>query len=980
MKQKILLTLGILLFLLISNTTFAQIIKTGKVTSSTGEEIPGATVRVKGTSTGTITDLDGKYSISVASDADILVFSFIGLVTVEKPAVGKVIDCVLEQDATELEEVLVVGYGTMKKSDKTGAVSNVTSDELNKGVLTDPIQALQGKAAGVMISKGGGDPNAGFSVKIRGSSSLTSGTDPLYVIDGVPGVDPSTISPEDIESFNILKDASSTAIYGTRGANGVIIITTKRGVSGKNVISFNNYVSFDRVAKKLDLLGAEEYRAYATANNLTFVDGGASTDWQDAIYRNGLSQNYDLSFSGGNDNTTYYSSLARTNFQGVVIGTDKTRSIGRINVTQKALNDKLTVQTNISGTVEDNNYINYDGKGARSVIYQALQRNPTDPIYNADETFYETSRDFEYYNPVAIVEQIQNQRNAQKMLGNIKADLEIIDDLVLGANLGYTQDDAEYFYAEPSYVLNNTSSGSASRSYGNSVSKVFETTINYTKDFADVHNINLLGGYSFQENIYDGFNASGTEPLSDFVQSNNLGVLNNVNPGSIGSYKGSNRLISMFGRVQYNYDSKYFLTASLRRDGSSKFGANNKWGLFPTVSASWNLSNENFLKNNRKISQLKLRAGYGISGNQAISDYLNVIYYAPAGTIPDPETGNDAILFGASHDANPDLKWEETSEMNFGLDFGLLQNKISGSIEYYRKETYNLIYAYSIPKPPSITGTKWSNGDGIITNNGLEATIVYNVVTKKNFEWSSTLTFTQNKQMVQRFSDLTDTPLKLFLGNVSGRGLTSVNAQILTPGYEVGTFWMPEFANISEDGQFRYYTPGGGITRNFADAELREVGHALPKFVMGWSNSFRIYKCIDISIAARYVYDFQVLNVTSMMFGSAKWLPNLNVLQSAVDNETNLGLNDSPELSSFYLENGTFLRIDNLNVGYTFNTKNSDWITKARIYFSSNNLYTFTKYTGLDPEVSYNGLSFGLDQYNVYPKTRTFTFGINLTF
>jgi iron complex outermembrane receptor protein len=903
------------------------------------------------------------------------------MVTQEVAITGTVINCVLIEDAEELEEVIVVGYGTMKKTDKTGAVSHVSAEDLNKGVLTDPIQALQGKAAGVMISKSGGDPNAGFSVKIRGSSSLTSGTDPLYVVDGVPGVDPSTISPEDIESFNILKDASSTAIYGTRGANGVIIITTKKGTSGENKVDFNNYVSFDRVAKRLDLLSAEEYRAYVEADtSLNFVDGGASTDWQDEIYRNGFSQNYNISFSGGNENTTYYSSLSHTDFQGVVIGSDKVRSIGRINVTQKALNDRLTIQTNLAGTIENNNYINYDGKGARSVIYQALQRNPTDPVYNTDSTFYETSRDFEYYNPVAIVEQIQNQRAAKKMLGNLKADLEIIDGLILGANLGYTRDDSENFYAEPSYVLNSTTSGSASRSYGNYESKVLETTLNYTTTFAKSNNINILGGYAFQEGIFDGFNAGGTEPMSDVVQSHNLGVLNNVNPGNIGSYKGGSRLISFFGRVQYNYNSKYYLTVSMRRDGSSRFGNENEWGLFPTVSVSWNMSEEKFLASNDFISQLKLRASYGISGNQDIGTNLDVTYYSTAGQIIDPETGEEVIYFSPAHDPNPELKWEETSELNFGLDYGILENKISGSVEYYRKETYNLIYNYKVPQPPSITGTKWSNGDGIIQNNGLEASLIYNVVNKKNFEWTSTLSFTKNQQQVLRFSDLDNVPLKLYMGGVSGRGLVSVNSQILAPGYEVGTFWMPEFADISEDGQFRYYTAEGGITRNYADAELREVGHALPKFILGWSNTFTLFSCVDISFAARYVHDFQVLNVTAMMFGSAKWLPNLNVLEQAVINEEELGLNDSPELSSFYLENGTFLRIDNLNVGYTFNTENSNLISKARIYFSSNNLYTLTNYTGLDPEITYNGLSFGLDQYNVYPKTRTFTFGVNLTF
>jgi len=982
MKQKILLFAGILTFLLFANDIFAQQKITGKVTTVSGEEIPGATVRVKGTTAGTITDLDGLYSVDAPAGSDILVFSFIGMKTQEIQITGTVINCLLEEDSEELEEVIVVGYGTMKKTDKTGAVSHVTAEDLNKGVLTDPIQALQGKAAGVVISKAGGDPNGGFSVKIRGSSSLTSGTDPLYVVDGVPGVDPSTISPDDIESFNILKDASSTAIYGTRGANGVIIITTKKGTSGENKVEFNNYVSVDQVAKRLDLLTADEFRAYANADTtLSFVDNGANTDWQDAIYRTGISQNYNLSFSGGNENTSYYSSVSHTNLEGVVIGTGKERSIGRVNVTQKALNDKLTVQTNIVGSIESNDYINYDGKGSRSVIYQAFQRNPTDPIYDENGDYFEFSRDFEYYNPVAIVNQITNFRDAKKMLGNLKADWEMFDGFTWGVNLGYTRDDQENFYAEPTYVLDTTTTGSANRSYSNYSERVLETTASYLKTLTGGHTLNAVAGYSYQYSYYDGFSAGGTEPTSNILIPYNIGVMNNVTSNNISSYYGESKLISLFGRVAYNFGSKYYLTASIRRDGSSKFGENNKWGFFPSVSGGWTISNESFFENIESISSLKLRAGYGVSGNQSFGDYNNILYYSPSGTTIDPETGEVTTAYNVATDANPDLKWEKTSEVNVGLDFGFLDNKISGSVEYYQKSTSQLIYRFQIPQSQSIIGYRWLNGSGTIVNKGLELNIQYYIANKKNFDWTTSFTFTKNKQEVTKFTTDLDNETPLFTGGVSGRGMTSVNSQIVASGYAIGTFWMPEFASISEDGQFLFYTESGGITRNWADAELREVGHAQPKFILGFSNSMTFFDCIDVNFAGRFVYKFDVLNVTNMIFGSAKWLPNLNVLQTAVDNETELGLNSSPMLSSFYLEDGTFVRIDNLSIGYSFNTENLTWITKARLYFSGTNLLTLTKYTGLDPEINYgNNLSYGLDQYNIYPKTKSYTFGVNLIF
>ncbi|MEA1897621.1 MAG: SusC/RagA family TonB-linked outer membrane protein [Bacteroidota bacterium] len=963
---------------------YAQVSISGVVTDKKdGMPLPGVTIMLKGTQAGTITNIDGEFTLSADANAT-LVFSYVGFASVEVALEGRTsLNIQLEESYLEIGEVITIGYGTQKKSDKTGAVANIDADELNYGVATDPIQGIQGKSAGVSVTKKGGDPNTGFSVKIRGSSGLYSGTDPLYVVDGVPGVDPTTIAADDIESYNILKDASSTAIYGSRGANGVIIITTKKGSYKRpNTVEFNSYVSMDQVANRLDLLSADELRQYAIDNSLTFNDGEADTDWQDEIFRTGLSQSYNLAASGGGQNSAYRVSVTHVDFKGVVIGSQKERTVGRINMSQKAINDKLQIQASIAGTFEQNEYIQYSGSGPNDVLYQAYQRNPTDPVKNEDGSYYEIQRDFNYYNPVALANDIQNERDAKRFLGNMRMDFEIISGLTAGVNLAYTRDDSESFYFEPSYVRGSTSTGYGRRGYGNFSQKILETTLTYNTSINEVHNLNLVGGYSFQQDNYDGFSAQGTEPLSDYVMSHNLGVLNNVKVGDIASYKGSNRLISFFGRAVYNYDSRYYFTATVRRDGSSRFGDNNEWGWFPSASLAWNLKRESFLENVSVLEQLKLRLGFGLSGNQEIGNYNDIVAAVPSGPTINPETGEDAILFQMSHNANPDLKWEENSELNIGVDFGFFSNRLSGSLEYYNKTTYDLIAPYAVPVPPNSVPTTWANA-GKISNQGFEAFIQGFIFNERNFDWKSSIVFSTNKQKVISLSndDYEWTEGDKKQGWLSGRGLVGDEnwTQLVEEGYELGTYYMPEYAGLSSDGKFLFYTEAGGVTRNVADAERRVVGHALPDFELGWSNYFTLYKNFDISFVLRAVVGSDVLNVTRMVFANPTVLPSLNGLAEVLD-EVERGVDDFPKVNSYYLEDGSFLKLDNLTVGYNFDITTIDWLQKLRVYVVGNNLLTLTRYTGIDPEISYNGLSFGLDQYNTYPKVRSFTMGVNVTF
>lgn len=976
---------GLIMMLLVASVAFGQKRTiTGKVMDGgVNEPLPGVNIIIKGTTTGSITDIDGQYSIQ-AETGNVLVFSFIGFNNAEK-VVGaeNIVNVTLEPENLTISEYVVIGYGTQKKTDKTGAVSSVRAEELNNGVLTDPVQALQGKTAGVSVTKKGGDPNGGFAVKIRGQSGFFSGTDPLYVVDGVPGVDPTTIAPEDIESFNILKDASSTAIYGARGANGVVLIETKRGkIKQANRVEINTYNSVDYVAKKLDFLTADQLRQYVSDNNLEFLDGGANTDWQDAIYRTGHSQSYNIAASGGDENTSYRISLTHSDYSGVLISSEKTRTIARMNLEQKAINNRLTLSANLSATIEDNDYIKYSGNGPQDVLYQTFSRNPTDPIYDENGDYYQIERDFQYNNPVALAELTQDDRSAKRLLGNLKADFKIAEGFNAYINLGYTRNDDESFYFEPTNLLSSASSGYGKRTYNNNESKVLEAVAIYDNKVG-LHNYTFTAGYTYQEDMKDGLGAQGRDAYSNLLLSYNLGTLLNVNPQDIWSYYESSKLISGFARGVYNFDSRFYLTATIRRDGSSRFGINNKWGWFPSGSVAWNLKKEKFLEDNTFFETLKLRVSYGLSGNQEIGNYRSTIYAGPASTGVNPETGEDAIIFNVTHNPNPNLKWEENSEFNIGIDFGILNNRLSGSLELYDKRTYDLLAPFAVPVPPNIYSTTWANA-GEINNKGIELNLQWFVIDHQNFDWKSTISFAKNIQKLVSLSSSDSafvwTEADQKRGWLSGRGLVGSEnwTMLLSPGYELGSFYMPEFAKISDDGVFLFYTAAGGITRDLAAAERRYVGSALPDFEVGWSN-FITYKNFDFNLSIRAVVGSMIMNNTRMIFENPQVLPTYNVLTSTLDVIED-GLTSAPVISSYYLEDGSYMKIDNLSIGYTFDVSKINWLSKLRIYVVSNNLYTLTNYSGLDPEISYSGLDFGVDKFDTYPKTRTFAFGINATF
>ncbi len=990
----------LLFFVFIAQNIWGQKTISGTVTDENNEPIPGVTVIEKGTVNGTSTDVDGTYSLVVSETSDTLVFSFIGMQTAMKPILSDVVNCVMVSDMKQLGEVLIIGYGTMKKEDKTGAVAQVKAEELNGGVLTDPMQAMQGKSAGVMVTKKGGDPNEGFKVKIRGASGFDSNTQPLYVVDGVPGVDPTTIAPEDIETFNILKDAASTAIYGSQGSNGVVIITTKKGtVSTKadkmvSNVSINSKVSLDWVAKKVDVLSASEMRDFAQkllkeaqvenpqyTIDSVFNDGGANTDWQDEIYRRGVTYSNNINFSGGGQSGGYYASLTHANWEGVMRGTEKERTIAKLNLTHKGLDDRLTIFGSLSGTFENNDYENYDEYDKDDIIYQALSHNPTDPVFNSDGTYDKTNREFNYENPIAVIEKVQNIRDAKRFFGNFKADLELIENLVAGINIGYTRDDHESSYFRPNNLYASADNGYAKKEYKNLSKKILESTLKYKRSFNDQHNFDLLGGYSWQETVNNGFFAQGRDVQSDYILSNDLQILNDVVYGDIDSWKSSSRLIGFFGRAQYNFNAKYYATYSIRRDGSSKFGENNKWGWFPTYAIGWNLHHENFMQNTQWLDQLKLRVSYGTSGNQEIGEYRSLLAWQASGQAINPETGEEVVTFEPAWNVNPDLKWEETTEINIGTDFAFFQSRISGSIDVYQKNTKDLLGEYFVPVPPNLAQKTFANS-GELENKGIEVYLQAYVLDNDNFKWKTMFNAAHNKtKMLDLGEYFNEEDGVRKEGYLTGRGLIGDEYYVtgIMVGEELGTFYLPEYVTLL-NGEFIYLSKSGGYTNDLTKAKRTVVGSAAPDIELGWSNSVNVLKNWTLDFAFRAMIGNDVYNATRMFFDNPMNLPSLNGLPEAIEWYDDGRTETGATIADIYVEDASFLRLDFVSLGYDFNMNNINWAQKLRLYVASNNLFTITGYSGIDPETSIDGLAFGIDQYNVYPKTRTLTFGVNASF
>lgn len=982
---------SVLLFaLFLAAFSYAQSQITGSIQDAdTKEALVGAYVTPEGAKGGAISDTEGKFTMTVPAGVSSIKISFVGYTTQIIELGNQTNFSVFMVSEDKLDEVLVIAYGTQKKSDKTGAVTQVTADELIKGRVTDPIQGIQGKAAGVNVSKSGGDPNKGFSVNIRSSASVTGSTDPLYVVDGVVGIDPTTINPDDIASFNILKDAASTSLYGTQGANGVVIITTKGSNlaigNGEPVttVEYSGFVSIDNVANRLEFLSGDEIRQLATdIGSANFQDGGANTNWQDEIYKTGVSQQHTVAVNQTHKSGNFRVSISANNLDGVLKGTTKDRYIGRMNISQKALNDKLVMNFRLSGTMEENSYKKYDGgSDPQNAVYQAMRRSPTDPVYNADGSYFESDRSFQYNNPVAMLDQLQDDRDAKRLLGNAKFTYTLAEGLTASVNTAYARNDAQGFKSQPSTAFSNRTNGFGERYYNHEEYRYIDEVISYTKTFAQIHNLNVIGGHSWQQTLKNGFSAKAENSFNDSTGSNNLGAYSEVIYGDVNSDAAAGvGLASFFTRATYDLDKKYYATLSLRRDKSSKFGANRQWGTFYAASGAWVLTKEKFMKDIQRVSDLRLRVGYGVTGNTNIPEGANQVVFRPSGLSQD-RSGNDVVVFNRVNDVkvNPDLGWEILNELNIGLDYGFFKNRITGSLELYRKTSKDLVMEVALNVPPERERRQYQNL-GEIRNDGIEFSINAVAIKNKNLEWKTTFVFSRNIQQTISLGNGINPIQKL---TISGPGLVGAGlyTQQIEAGQPLGSFYLPVYRGISADGAFLFETEAGGVTRDWTVAKRVYVGNAQPDAIIGWSNYFQIWKGIDASIALRGIFGHQIFNVTRLVFSNTAQAPTLNVLKSSLE-ERDRGVTSTPSenFSDYYLEDGDFIKLDNLSIGYNIPMKENKKVKNLRIYANGTNLAMWTKYTGLDPELNFSGSEFGRDQYDVYPRTRSLTFGVNASF
>lgn len=971
--------------LLVSTLTFAQSKVSGTVKDANGEPLIGVSVMEVGTNNGAVTDMNGNYTLNVKPGAK-LKLSYIGFTSKTIKASGNS-QIVLDEDNTALNEVVVVGYGTMRRKDVTSSITTVKAEDLNQGVFTDPGQMLQGKVPGLVVSSTA-DPNGSPTITLRGASTLRTGAmSPYYVVDGIPGVDISIVSPEDIESIDVLRDATATAIYGSKAANGVIIITTKKGAEEKTNVSYNGYVAFDNILKKYDVCTADDLRQYAKDNNITLKDGGANMDWQDEVLRTGISHNHNVNISGGNGSTSYMISGDLRKREGVIKMTGFDRFNVRSLVSTKTLKDHLTVSLGANMMYGKHFGVPSGNEGA-SVLDAMNYYSPTNAIKNADGTWTVGSGS-KNYNPLALMEENKSETVWKRNQFVGKTALELWKGFVWSVNYSWSNYQSTY----SAYNTRNSQlegignkNGQATRNTYFGREQTFETYLNY--DFkVGKSKWGLMGGYSWEEKKNnDGFGLSVEGYYNDDLGWYNmsyaqtiLGVQNSVQSG----YLEKVRNISFYGRVNYSFDSRYMLQATIRRDGSSVFGKNNRWGTFPSVSAAWNITEEKFMQNQHIFDNLKLRAGYGISGNAMGFDvYSSYNTYGASGTFV--YDGKTYRTYGATKNANPDLKWESTGMLNIGLDFAFLKGRLNGTVEVYHKKTKDLIWSYPVSTTQYIYG--WMDANvGEMTNKGIEFTLNAVPVRTKNFMWSTTLNLSHNKNTVDKMQNETFHTTNLTQGDPMVAGVSADGwTQRIMEGEPIGTFYTYQYAGIV-NGRSEYYVLDengnrtGETTNNPSLKDRSITGCAQPKLNAGWNNTLT-YKNWSLNAFITGVFGNDVYNSARAHYTAAQMFSDgKNVLKEFLSNPVGDASGSLP--SDRYIEKGSYVRLQTLSLSYTFRNCFNDWIQDLTLYGTANNLFTITNYKGLDPEVNMGGIDPGIDyRWSRYPHTRTFMVGVKINF
>jgi len=999
---------------------------TGTVTDERGEPIIGANVVEKGTTNGNITNIDGEFNLSIPENA-IIQISYIGYITKEIPSGNqKHFQIQLAEDSQSLDEVVVIGYGTMKKRDLTGSVSSIKADDIKKSPVTSLDQALQGKAAGVQVTQASSAPGGQVAIRIRGGNSLSSSNEPLYVVDGYPvsagtsaggtgaGQNPlSTLNTSDIASIEILKDASATAIYGARGANGVVLITTKRGNAGKTQVSLDAYFGVQTIAKKMDMMTAREFAeftnearindglapAFPNQNDLyNFPDPstlGKGVDYQDEVFRDAPIQNYNLSVTGGGETVKYALAGSYFSQEGILKNSDFNRATFRSNIDSK-LAENFTLSTSITASHVWSNSGKSEGDGggsSGSVMNAVLMTPATVPILQQDGSYTRlnpTPGGSTVPNPVPIATLATDGQTIDRFLGTIDANWEIIKNLTLKVTFGTDMSSAnrsEYWPKET--VKGHDANGYAAQAYRKVTSYLNENILTYINTFGD-HSVNLLAGYSWQTFSNKNFSATSSNFITDLYEDNNLGA--GTVMGKPGSGKSKNQLASYLGRINYVYKDRYLFTFTARADGSSRFGENNKWAFFPSAAVAWRISEENFMEPTKDvISNLKVRVSYGQSGNQNIANYRSL---ATLGTMDYVLGGVRTSGLGPDRIPNPDLKWETTATTDVGIDLGLFDNRLSIVADYYYKKTTDLLWNISIPQTAGFSSIFQNVGS--IENKGFELSIGGDILIS-DFTWNSQLNWSRNRNKVLEIPGFTPSTQ----GTISSA--VQVDGSWLEPGLPIGVWNMLKYDGVFQDQAQLDAGPQNGTTDRLGDPRFIDknedgkinytddrmiVGDPNPDFIFGWSNNFS-YKGFDLAVYLQGSYGNDILNAqrtennSSTPWGNQRremlkrWTPEntqTNIPRAAAGRYSLLGR------SSWLIEDGSYLRVKTITLGYTF--KNIEFMNALRVYVVGQNLFTITNYSGFDPEVNSQGnsnLQLGVD-YNAYPAARSFMVGFNATF
>ncbi len=971
----------------------------GKVTDEEGLPLPGVNVVEKGTSNGTVTDSQGGYALSVSSGEAVLAFSFVGTLSQEiKVGNQNEINVQLLFDSRALSEVVVVGYGTQKKSDITGAVSSLKSENFNQGVVTNPGQLLQGKVSGVNVTSASGEPGAAQNVIIRGVGSLRSGTQPLYVVDGFlldnssQGVATNPLNflnPNDIESIDVLKDASATAVYGARASNGVVVITTRKGKSGKTEMNFSASTAWSTMSGKIPVFSADEFRSQVVAEGGTLNDFGGNTDWQDELTQTGVSKQMDFSIGGATtEKFSYYASVGIQDQEGILKTSDLKRYSGKLNMSQKAINGRLNVDYNLTASHMENLRPNIG-----ATMSDMLNMNPTIPAYTDGEPTLLTTNAL---NPLKRYEIYSDEAINNRILAGISPSIEIVDGLVYKLNLGvdYSATNRDEQYKPFPSVINesNISNGSLSTSISTNTNKLVENTLTYNWH-KGVHNAILLAGHSYQSFLeenrtfnYSGFANNNIEPKYQ-DQTSTTAYPTSVNASAV-----KNELQSFFGRLNYSYNDRYLFTATLRADGSSKFGENNKYGYFPSVALGWNISRENFMSTSF-FNNLKVRASWGQTGNQEIPSKITKTSYTENRLI----TGNDSYNtypldpnataigdypYGIAYTrlANPDLQWEVSTQIDAGIDFSVLDGRLSGSLDYFNKVSSNILLEVTPSDPVQPTSTYWTNIENMkIHNNGIELALEYSDNTTGNFTYTigGNITYIQNKVKDSPYAVLTT-------GAAQGSGQTGATINGYINDEPIGAFYMFQFEGIGSDGLnvFKDVVPDGATLDN----DRTVVGSAIPKFIYAYHLNFN-YQNFSLGLNFNGVAGNKVYNHTAMsLFTKAQLTKSNNTTDFAVQYPDEV-ISNANTVSTRYLEDGSFMRLNNATLSYNLASEKvglSHIFRNARFSLTGQNLFTVTDYSGFDPEINTGSTmggiqTFGID-YFTYPKAKTFLISLNLTF